>query len=122
MVMKLYAFTIGNRAAYVSLGVRANSPEEAVNLVRQEFWQQGKTVNEGPTKRLMQQMGAAAGLDPATLDQMKFCEFGIEMPSSRFQLLALKVNPHEITEEHIEWVQDETGTPQQNTRHWRDRG
>jgi hypothetical protein len=103
----------------VILDVRANTPEEAINLVRQEFWYKSKRAEDEATKRLMQQLGAAAGLDPAMLDQMRFCELGIEMPSAKFESLALRVTPQEIDGSHIEWVRDESGANFENTRHWR---
>lgn len=107
--MKLYSFWIGESAASVAIGLRANSPEEAVVIVRQEFEQHGRTMNEGPSKRLMEGMLAQVGLDPSELARLKFYEFNVEMASAKFESLAVKADPAQITTDHILWEKDESG-------------
>jgi hypothetical protein len=81
-----YAFQIGNQKAAVHIMVQATSREEAVRIVREELEQ-----HRNPAK--------------------VYPEFGVDMPSARFELFNVMFRPGEITAADISVEIDPDGTP-----------
>jgi hypothetical protein len=104
LVMKRYVLMLGDNIARVYLMLPANSPEEAVEIVRAELEQ--KRQSAGNTKAdpmpIALQMGKTVGFDLSEgFNGRLLPEFSIDMPSTKFDELCVLINPAAITVKHV---------------------
>jgi hypothetical protein len=96
--MRYYLFSFGDKGVCVRFGLLANSREEAVALAKEELGKYRRPEPEGLPEEFRGKIGRP--------------EFGIEMASSKFELMYVAFFPDDITEADIKAESDPRFRPQ----------
>jgi hypothetical protein len=112
--VKTYIIQLGGATAKVAITLKADSPEEAIAIVREELSKHRRP--QDPVGQYAIEALAARGINLGDLHQKKLPEFGVEMPSAKFDSLSVMLDPAAITTANISASIDEDGTPHVHRR------
>jgi hypothetical protein len=112
--MKAFLFNIyaENDAAAIEFSLKAESADDAVRLVREEFDRHRKKLDK-PSRAVAQALNER-GLSDWAADGRGYAAFGIDMRSPNLVTLSVMINPAQITTKNIVAFIDEDGTPHLN--------
>jgi hypothetical protein len=112
--MKAFLFNIyaENDAAAIEFSLKAESADDAVRLVREEFDRHRKEPRV--SSRAVAQALNEHGLSDWAAGGRGHASFGIDMRSSNLVTLSVMINPSQITTKNIVAFIDEDGTPHLN--------